>query len=226
MWTDERITQTSPEVTVLLNRFAAGDPAASQAAWAYFQDDVRRLAERVARGESRIPDLQPTVIINEVWLRLFAAEQEMEFSSDELPPDDDDARPVWEHRGHFWCAIAQTVKCYLIDEHRRANAQKRGGGWKRIQLEIAIGELEDASRFADMDIPALHDAMARMRNECPLTLMVVEHRYLLGKTVKQTAACLGVSPRTVDSHWQLGRAWLRRELSRSSAEARFTSAAG
>jgi hypothetical protein len=204
--------QDIEDVTLLLNRSAEGDAAASQAAWFYFQHDVRTLAEQLVRRETRIPDLQPTVVIQAVWIRLFARAMESETESDELDAGQDEPLPIWEHRGHFWSAIVHTVKCFLIDEYRRASAAKRGGGRQRIPLEVAVGELSDLHTLPDLDIPALHAALERLRRAHPLTALVVEHRYLLGMTIKQTAACLEIASRTVDHHWQFGRSWLRSEL--------------
>lgn len=202
------------DLTLTLNRLAAGDRLAAERAWAYFQADIRRLAEQSIHKECRIPDLQATVIMNEVWLRLFGRSMEDAIAGDELTPGEDagDAEPVWANRGHFWGAISRTVERYLIDEHRRATARKRGGGWKRTSLEVAVGELAEYDRVVDGDIPALFDALRRLEESAPLTAAVVRHRYLLGMTVRQTATCLGIAPRTVDNHWKFGRTRLRQLL--------------
>jgi RNA polymerase sigma factor (sigma-70 family) len=46
----------------------------------------------------------------------------------------------------------------------------------------------------------------------PRQARVVELRYFAGLNLKDTAAALGVTPRTVDRDWTVARAWLRREL--------------
>jgi DNA-directed RNA polymerase specialized sigma24 family protein len=43
---------------------------------------------------------------------------------------------------------------------------------------------------------------------------VVELRYFGGLTEEEIVAALTISPRTVRRDWDLGRAWLLRELSR------------
>jgi DNA-binding CsgD family transcriptional regulator len=35
---------------------------------------------------------------------------------------------------------------------------------------------------------------------------------MVGLSLEQTSEILGIAPRTVSKHWNLGRAWLRRAL--------------
>ncbi len=203
-------------LTLLLNRSADGDAAASQVAWNHLQNDIRMLADRIVRRETRIPDLQRTVVMQEVWLRLFSSDLRNEISADEMSEGESETSATWDNRAHFWGAVVQTANRFIIDEYRRANAAKRGGGWKRSSLELVAGELDDISRIGELDIPGLRVAMARLREVAPLTAQVVEHRYLLGMTVRQTAACLGIARRTVDNHWSYGRAWLFEALSKTA----------
>lgn len=219
--TPERIASDhgDDDLTLTLNRLAAGDRHAAERAWAYFQADVRRLAEQSVREWPRVPDLQATVIINEVWVRLFGRSMEDAIAGDDLAADEDPGadEPVWANRGHFWGAIHRTVERYLVDEHRRATARKRGGGWKRLPLEVAVGELANYDRVVDGDIPALFAALRHLEDTAPLTAAVVRHRYLIGMTVRQTATCLGIAPRTVDNHWKFGRTRLRQHLAAHDA---------
>ena len=208
------------EVTLALNRSAAGDRDASNEVWSYFQDDVHRLATQMTRdGFHGIPDLQATMVVNEVWIRLLGRTMEEDLASDELPPTaaTDEAGPVWANRGHFWGAISRTMEQFLVDEYRKARTQKRGGGWRRMPLEIAVGELSSLSKAMDTDIEGLHAALARLDQAEPAAALVVRHRYLIGLTVKQTAASLGVAPRTVDNHWKIGATRLRQYLAEAGS---------
>jgi len=45
---------------------------------------------------------------------------------------------------------------------------------------------------------------------------VVELRYFAGASVEETAEVLGVSPITVKRDWQVAKAWLHREMSRTA----------
>jgi RNA polymerase sigma factor (sigma-70 family) len=51
----------------------------------------------------------------------------------------------------------------------------------------------------------------------PRKAQVVELRFFGGLSVEETAAALGVSPRTVHGDWAFARAWLYRHLSAGHA---------
>ena len=192
------------EITLVLAKASGGDDDAKRIAWEYFQLDTRRLAERLAAKECDSNDLQPTMIISEIWLRLFSTIDAREI--------DENGESPWSHRGYFWGAIVRTAERFLVDEHRKRSARKRGGGWTRIPMEIASGELESLDAVDSIDIPELLTAMKRFRKLHPVEAEVAEHRYFLSMTIAQTAASLDRSPRWVDQKWHFARAWLRREL--------------
>ena len=54
---------------------------------------------------------------------------------------------------------------------------------------------------------ALNDALDRLATIEPRAAEVVKLRYFGGLTVAETAATLGISPRTVDEDWSYARAW-------------------
>ncbi len=63
------------------------------------------------------------------------------------------------------------------------------------------------------EILAVDEVLRRLGELDPQQGRVVELRYFAGLTVEETAAALGISPRTVKRDWALASAWLRRELS-------------
>ncbi|MAC19297.1 MAG: hypothetical protein CMJ23_06375 [Phycisphaerae bacterium] len=192
------------EITLVLAKASGGDDDAKRLAWEYFQHDTRRLAEQLVAKESQANDLQPTMIISEIWLRLFSTIDARKIT--------EDGERQWSHRGYFWGAIVRTAERFLVDEHRKRSARKRGGDWKRIPMEIAAGELETLDAVDSLAIPELLAAMKRFRQQHPVEAEVAEHRYFLSMTIAQTAASLGRSPRWVDQKWHFARTWLRREL--------------
>jgi RNA polymerase sigma factor (sigma-70 family) len=52
----------------------------------------------------------------------------------------------------------------------------------------------------------------RLGREDPSLAELVKLRYFAGLTLSQIAEIMGVTRRTVDRHWALGRAWLYREM--------------
>jgi len=62
------------------------------------------------------------------------------------------------------------------------------------------------------DLLAVDEALDRLEQTDPRKAEVVMLRYFAGLSVGETAAAMGLSPRTVDSEWRFARAWLRRAL--------------
>jgi RNA polymerase sigma factor (TIGR02999 family) len=64
----------------------------------------------------------------------------------------------------------------------------------------------------DVDLLAIDEALNRLAAVDPQQARVVELRFFSGLSVEETAAALGVSPKTVKRDWSVARAWLRREI--------------
>lgn len=220
---DDRRSRLADEVTLALNRFAAGDLEAANRVWSFFQDDIRRLAERFVWQFPSVQDLQATMLMNEVWIRLLGRTMEEDLVSDQLDPAESVEPPakVWANRRHFWGAIALAMERFLIEQARAAKALKRGGGWRRIPLEVAVGELNDLAIAREADIEALRSALARLERLDPVAAEVARHRYLVGLTVQQTAMCLSLSPRTVDNKWKIARTRLRQYLDEGDGDVQY-----
>ena len=96
--------------------------------------------------------------------------------------------------------------------HARAEHRaKRGGGANRVSLSEAEGVFAETND----ELLALDDALKRLAAIDERKSKVVELRYFGGMTVDETAEVLQISPITVIRHWNLARAWLRREVSRA-----------
>jgi RNA polymerase sigma factor (TIGR02999 family) len=98
----------------------------------------------------------------------------------------------------------------LVDHARARLADKRGAGAAVVSLEWV--EIDSGPQKLE-EILAVDEALDRLRHLDSQQAQIVEMHYFAGMTVKETAAVLGVSPRTVDREWALSSAWLRRELS-------------
>jgi len=67
------------------------------------------------------------------------------------------------------------------------------------------------------DLVALDDALTRLAELDPRKSKVVELRFFGGLGLKETAAVLELSDRTVLREWNLAKAWLYRELKRDKS---------
>ena len=111
-------------------------------------------------------------------------------------------------RAHFLAIASRTMRQILVDHARRKKAGKRGEGWDRVTLDLAVGQLEQD----DLDLVALDDALERLAAQDPRKARVVEMRFFGGLSMPEIADLLGVSVRTAEGDWYLSRAWLRKDL--------------
>ena len=185
----------SEGLTKVLNAAAAGDHAAAEDVWSFVYDDVRRMACRALSGEGPTTQLQPTLLVHEVFLRL-----------DRHHPDQ------WDNRRHFFGAVARSMQQYLVDHARHRAAKRRGGGRANLSLTVVAGELASWDSATSQDIPGLIAALGELDEESPRAGEVAKLRYILGLSIRQVAEITGMSERTTKKDWAFARAWLRRSL--------------
>jgi RNA polymerase sigma factor (TIGR02999 family) len=121
-------------------------------------------------------------------------------------------RIQWQNRAHFLAVAAQTMRRILVEFARHRRRQKRGGDFVRVTIDDAIEIAQDK----EADLVALSDALSALATLDPRMSQAVELRFFGGLTVQETADVLKVSPETVMRDWKTAKAWLLRELSRSS----------
>jgi RNA polymerase sigma factor (TIGR02999 family) len=97
----------------------------------------------------------------------------------------------------------------LIDHARH---RKRSAGRKQVPLDEAIAYFEKQQ----LDILALDEAIDRLTKLHERQGQVVILRYFAGLSISDVAEVLGVSTTTIESDWQVARAWLHAELSENS----------
>lgn len=185
----------SEGLTQVLNAAAAGDKTAAEDAWSFVYDDVRRMAYHALSHEGPATQLQPTLLVHEVFLRI-----------DRHHPDQ------WDNRRHFFGAVARSIQQYLVDHARHRSAKRRGGGRGKLSLAVVAGELASWDMATSNEISSLVSAMNALDDESPRAAEVARLRYILGLSVRQVSDITGTSERTAKKDWAFARAWLRRSL--------------
>jgi RNA polymerase sigma factor (TIGR02999 family) len=175
-------------VTVLLQRWGAGDATAMDALMPLVHDQLRRLAQSYMRRERAGHTLEPTALVNEAYVRLV---------------DQRDVR--WAGRGHFFAIAAKAMRRVLVDHARGHQAAKRGGGGERVTLSSIAA---DGRGPDDLDVLWLHEALEKLAALDSRQARVVELRYFSGLTVEEVAEALHISPATVKREWATARCWL------------------
>jgi len=172
---------------------ATDPPSTDWSRWS--NEELHRLARRYMRQERPDHTLQATSLVNEAYLRLI-----------------DVNRVEWRDRAHFLAVAAQMMRRILVEFARNRQRQKRGGGAVHVSLDD-VPELPDPNEH---DLVALSGAIDGLATFDSRMSQVVELRFFGGLTVAETAAALNISPETVMRDWKTAKAWLLRELKRSS----------
>ena len=185
------MTPKPDDVTSVLKEWTAGEDRALEKLVPLVYRELRSLAASQLQGERPAHTLQPTALVNEVFLRLL-----------------DGRKVAWQNRAHFFALAARMMRRILVDHARARLAEKRGGGAVPLLLEASF----DPAPMSDRALLALDDALAALKRMDSRQCRIVELRYFAGLTLEETAELLGVSVATVKREWTMARAWLRREV--------------
>ena len=102
----------------------------------------------------------------------------------------------------------------LVDNARRKQRLKHGGGLQRVELAEELLPLEGP----DADILAVHEALEQLTQQDPQTAEAGDElRFFAGLPLEQAAELLGLSARTAYRNWSYARAWLFRRLDGGAA---------
>lgn len=179
-----------------------GAPGALDQLYALVYGELRGVAHRQLRAERPGHTLCTTALVHEVYVRL--AHQR------EVP---------WSDRAQFFALAARAMRRILVDHARRHRALRRGGARQPVSLSVldAAGngggdEVRVAASDRADELLALHEALERLSVLDERLGRVVELRFFAGLTEGETAALLGVTPRTVARDWVKAKGWLYQEL--------------
>jgi RNA polymerase sigma factor (TIGR02999 family) len=179
------------DVTHILTAIEQGDARAADQLLPLVYQELRRLAAQKISREPPGQTLQATALVHEAYIRLVGPEAQ-NFSG----------------RTHFFAAAAEAMRRILIDNARRKQRLKHGGGRQKVDLnnaEIAVEAPSD-------DLIALDEALERLAQKDKVKADLVKLRYFAGLTLEQAAGLLNLPERTAKRYWAHARAWLYRQV--------------
>jgi RNA polymerase sigma-70 factor (ECF subfamily) len=186
---------TPQEITQLLLAWTEGDAQALEQLMPLVEGELHQLAHRQMAGERPGHPLQTTALVNEAYLRLI-----------------DSSRVRWQNRAHFFAVSAQLMRRILVDVARARRKLKRGGDAVQVSWDEALA----VSTQPSADLIALDEALKTLATFDERKSTIVELRFFGGLSVDETAEVLKISPTTVMRDWGLAKAWLLRELDKTS----------
>ncbi len=190
----DQVSMTGPRsITQLLIEWGDGNRSVLDELTPRVYRELHALARSYLSRSYRHHTLQPTELINEVYLRLIDRPQSVK----------------WENRSHFFGIAARLMRLVLVDHARSRHAAKRGGEAGAITLQ----ETEAFTAGPEPDVLEVDEALSRLAEFDERKAKVVELRYFGGMNREEIATALGLTVPTVKRDLRLAEAWLRRYLS-------------
>lgn len=155
-------------------------------------EELRQIARRLTSDVPARADLNPAALVNAACERLLASEK--------LNAED---------RRHFFFIFGRAMHDVVVDEARRATAQKR---------TPRPGDLLPSSQPVHFDrtsltLGKLAELIQEFHRVDPEAAQVVRLRYFAGRSLRQTASDLGITLAAVRAHWAYAKAWLAERVS-------------
>lgn len=185
------------DVTRILNAIEQGDAKAANELLPLVYEELRQLAAQKMSKEAPGQTLQATALVHEAYIRLVEAKNHS-----------------WNSRGHFFRAAAEAMRRILVEKARRKKSPKHGGDRQRVELDESI--LLATQEISPDDLLSLNDALDKLSKEDPSAGDLVRLHYFAGLTLEQIATIQKISHRTAVKHLVYARAWLHREITKST----------
>src|SRR5260370_39468604 len=195
----ESIQSAPDHIARLMEGVRRGSPAAAGQLVTVFYPELRRMARSCMKRERAPHTWQPTVLVNELYLELVKIKA--------LSP----AGNGRTDREIFLGLAAHIMKRMLIHHARPLNRRV-----ERVDLSADLNlEALDAAGLADIE-----DLLARLSKIDPQLQAIVEMRVFEGLSIREIAAQLNCTSRTVDRRWFFARNWLQEQFDTGACESR------
>jgi RNA polymerase sigma-70 factor (ECF subfamily) len=182
--------ETAATPTGLLRAWRSGHAHALDRLMEVVYDELSRIARGALTAERPDHTLQTRALVHEAFIKLI------------------DAKVDWQDRAHFFALAARAMRRVLTD-HARARARlKRGQQPIRVELFDAAATTPGPA----IDLIDLETAVEKLSALNSRQAQLVELHFYAGMDYDETAAVLGISPRTVGRELRVARAFLAREL--------------
>lgn len=188
-------------ITQLLIATREGDKNAVNELFPLVYDEMRKIARKKLRFERSGHTFDTTALVHEAYFRLI-----------------DQNEVEWQSRAHFLAIAAQAMRRILLNYAEYKNAQKRGGDFTKLDIDVEHlpgGQVNMDDEMAE-SILALNNALDKMEEFNERGCRVVEYHFFGGLTWKEISEVMGVAPITVRRTWNVSKLWLNRELNNST----------
>ena len=180
------------ELTLLLRRWRDSDSDALEKLMPLIYEQLHAIAASYMRREREDHTLQPTALVNEVYLRLL-----------------NQRKIAWNDRAHFYTFAAHMMRNILKDHARVHLAEKRGGPWA---IKLPLSDELAWSGGSPEQMLDLNRALDRLEQIDARKSQLIELRFFLALTMEEASDVLSISLATAERDLKFSRSWLHREL--------------
>lgn len=179
------------DLTTLIEKWQTGDSDAANKLLERVYPELKRLAGAMLKNERREHTLEPSALVNELYLKIARSCQI-------------DVR----NRTQFFALAAQSLRNILVDYARQHRATKRGGG----DFVITLSGAKLGSENKTEDLLSIDQALKQLQELDPRAAQIVELRFFGGLNEEEIAKTMGLSRNTIQRDWKAARAWLNKQL--------------
>lgn len=190
--TEKRPEGQTASIAVLMSRLRSGESGAAEQLVDLFYDELRRLASAKMRGERAGHTLQPTALVNELFLELVKIKRLESASRDD------------EHQKAEFMALSAHIMRRLLIAHSRLLSRQAS----KVTLDP-----EHRTTDSEETLHQIENLLSKLEQVDPKLRSVVEMRVFEGLTNDEIAERLHCAPRSVIRYWIYARNWLEQNLS-------------
>ncbi len=180
-------------ITQLISDWRSGADGAEEKLLKMVYPAMKEIAGRQLRQAKQFT-LRPTELANDVFMQMRKT-----FGQDT------------ENSTQFYALAAHMIRCFIVDHIRAVQAQKRGSEFEIVTLEFASTQTAEPN-IERTDWLALDNALNSLAGEDRRHATLVELRYFMGMSIKESAEVMEISTATADRIWRYARAFLAKKL--------------
>lgn len=170
------------DITQLLQKASGNkDPKVQEEFLNAVYNELRIIARAKMAKERPGQTIQPTILANDAWLKLFP----------------EGSSPTFANKAHFFGAVSRVMRNILVDRARARLAIKRGGDQIKVSLEDEVFEMLVEDR-EDRLIEEVDAVLKEIETSDPKTFILVQMKFFLGMTMEDVADKMGADVSSVE----------------------------
>ena len=185
-------SESSANLEALIGRMRKGEAPAIEELAEVTYLRLWTIASRIIGTTNGNPSLGPTALVNEGFVKLLTQQGLEQVTNVE----------------HFFSLFARAMRQIFIDYHRQKKSAKRGGGKKRLDLDIVLNYVSENTG----DVEAVSEAIEKMKVELPRAAGILEMQFFAFMKIAEICAVTDLSRSTVENDLRLAKAFVKAEM--------------